>query len=318
MSTKKQGDISVANIIALVGLAAIGVISFFGALLHSPDGRPAGPIIGSLFLVAVLGGLLILMIKAKTVKQNPDKWVIVEWAALVIYVLVAVMFAGPFQNFFYVMSEKDNLQSQALSEVKEIKDMYEIYNFQQKNAIDKSAQDFMNYKASGQAVGVSPDLDKYVSEIVGNNVDAWKEKAIEIMTLKPDNQLKQIENELNDWNILQLSSMAVQLEDKESKAWNSVTAKIKVAQEKNKLIPLVAGGGGHPYYLNGYYQFELPAQPQAKFAETLRKTDGSTVVGWVIYVILNCLVLLNLLVVRRSGYVAPKKGGAGNGGGLDL
>ena len=60
MSQKESGNVSIANILALVGLAGIGVITFMGTLLHSADGKPTGAILGALALVAALGFFLFM------------------------------------------------------------------------------------------------------------------------------------------------------------------------------------------------------------------------------------------------------------------
>lgn len=42
MSQEKKGKITIANLLALIGLAGIGVVTFFGIQLHSSDGTPGG------------------------------------------------------------------------------------------------------------------------------------------------------------------------------------------------------------------------------------------------------------------------------------
>ena len=62
MSQEKKGKITIANILALIGLAGIGVVTFFGIQLHSSDGTPGGAIIGAIALVVGLGFLLMMSI----------------------------------------------------------------------------------------------------------------------------------------------------------------------------------------------------------------------------------------------------------------
>lgn len=121
MTKKDNGNISIANIIALIGLAGIGVITFLGILLHSSDGTPGGAIIGAITLLAGLCFLLVMSIKAKSAKDNPDKWRYVEWGCLILYIIVAGYFASPFQRFFYIITEKPAMQAMARQEVSAIK-----------------------------------------------------------------------------------------------------------------------------------------------------------------------------------------------------
>ncbi|MBO5631061.1 MAG: hypothetical protein J5965_18495, partial [Aeriscardovia sp.] len=307
-------NVSIANIIALIGLAGIGVVTFFGMLLHSSDGKPAGAILGAVALVAVLGFLLFMSIKAKGAEDNPDKWRYVEWACLAAYVIVALIFASPFQRFFYILGEKDSMQVQARQEIKAIKNMYQEYDHQQKKYLNDAVEQIQNYIASGQQKNIKDDLAEYVKGI-GSNVDGWAAKASAKVKLAPDKQLSDIEDKIEGWNIMQLSPIAVELENKDSEAWTIVEKKILKFEEQNKLIPVIGGGGGHPYTLDGYAKFNLGDKPDAKFAQMLRNSDGSTITGWIIYIILNLLVLLNYAVAPRNILVRIHQSTTG---GLDL
>lgn len=317
MSQKKNnGNISIANIIALIGLAGIGVITFFGMLLHSSDGKPAGAILGAIALVAGLGFLLFMSIKAKSAEDNPDKWKYVEWACLALYVVVAIIFAPSFQRFFYVVEEKEGLQTQARQEVEAIKAMYQEYDRQQKKFLDEAVGQIKNYKDNGQQKVIDDDLAKYV-EGIGSNVDDWATKASSLVKLQKDNQLIDIENRIDEWNYMQLASIATDLEAKDAEAWVAVEDKIQKYEERNKLIPVIGGGGGQPYKLEGYAKFELGEQPEAVFAQQIRNSDGNTVLGWVIYIILNLMVLLNYVVASRADFVGPTNRKTLSGG-MDL
>lgn len=316
MSQENSGRISIANIIALIGLAGIGVVTFFGMLLHSSDGKPAGAILGTLALVAGLGFLLFMSIKAKGAEDNPDKWHYVEWACIIVYILVALLFASPFQRFFYILGNKDTMQSQARQEIKAIKTLYQEYEHQQKKFLNDAVEQIHNYNASGQQRIIKDELSDYVNGI-GSNVDSWASKAAAIVKFTGDKQLRDIESKIDSWNIMQLSSIAADLEAKDTEAWTMLENKIRKFEEQNKLIPVISGGGGHPYKLDGYAKFDLGTQPEAKFAQMLRDSDGNTILGWIIYVALNLMVLLNYAVASRIGFVGPTRR-KNPSGGLDL
>lgn len=316
MSQKNSGNISIANIIALIGFAGIGVVTFFGMLLHSTDGKPAGAILGSIALVVGLAFLLFMSIKAKSAEDNPDKWRYVEWSCLAIYAIVALLFASPFQRFFYILGEKDTMQEQARQEIKAIKNLYEKYDYQQEKFLNDAVEQIQNYIASGQQRYRNDDLAEYVDGI-GSNVVTWKDKASTIVKLTSDKELSDIEDKIEGWNIMQLSSIASDLETKDSDAWTKIENKIKKYEVQNKLIPVIGGGGGHPYVLQGYAKFDLGNRPEAKFAKMLRESDGNTILGWILYVVLNLFVLLNYAVAQRTIFVGPTNR-RGPSGGLDL
>lgn len=308
MSQEKKGKITIANILALIGLAGIGVVTFFGMQLRSSDGTPGTAIIGALALVVGLGFLLMMSIKAKKADNNPDKWRYVEWACLVVYVAVAAYFATPFQRFFYMTTEKSDLQAMARAEVQAIQEMYQSYEHQQKKYLTDAVEQLKNYNDSKQiSMTYNSELVEYVKG-VGTNVDSWESKAALIVKLQPDKELSDIAHEIEVWNIMNLSSLALRLEKKDKEAWTSMETKIREFGEKNKLIPVIGGGGVQPYYFNGYAKFDLGTPPQPKFAQALRASNGNTVLGWIVYVVLNLLVLLNYLATSRSAYVGPRRG----------
>lgn len=308
MAKKNSGNISIANIISLIGFSGIGVITFFGMLFHSSDGTPGVAIVGSVALLAGLIFLLVMSIKAKSAEDNPDKWRYVEWGCIVLYIVVAGYFATPFQRFFYIMTEKSEMQAMARREVDSIKKMRQSYEYQQVKFLTDAVEQIKNYNASKQiSSGYNNELAEYVKG-VGSDVDSWAAKASILVKLHPDKELSDIVEEINAWNIMNLASLAAKLEKKDKATLISLEKKIREYGENNKLIPVISGGGTQPYHFDGYANFDLGTSPEPEFAQTLRSADGDTVLGWVIYVVLNLLILLNYIVTSRTRFVGPITG----------
>lgn len=305
MSQEKKGRITIANLIALTGLASLGVVTFFGILLHSSDGKPGIAILGALAFIGVLGFLLFMSIRAKGAENDVKNWRYVEWMCLLAYVVVAIFFATPFQRFFYVVSQKETLQDKARNEVKAIKTLYQNYEHQQKKFLTEAVEQLQNYLASGQQRMIKDDLAEYV-EGIGSDINAWAAKASKIVALPKDDQLLEIESRVEHWNFMQVASLAVDLEDKENSVWTSIQKKILKYQENNRLIPVIGGGGPHLYRLDGYAKFDLGTKPDGVFARELRRAEGNTTLGWLLYGVLNAMILLNYLVASRSSYVGPR------------
>ena len=303
--TKKGGNITIANFIALVGLAGIGVVSFFGQLFHSQDGTPGGAIIGAVALVAGLTFLLVMSIKAKSCEDNPDKWRFVEWGSVIAYIVVAALFATPFQRFFYTLTEKENMKALAKEEVKAIETMYQNFEYQQKKYLVEAVEQIQNYRDSKQIASAGSELAEYVKDV--GDLESWQEKAELVVKLPADKELVEIKDKIEIWNLMSLASLAADLEKKEKNAWTSVGKHIQNFTENNKLIPIIGGGGIHPYSFDGYAKFDLGSAPEAKFAAALRSVNGQTIVGWIVYIFLNLMVLLNYMVTNRTNYVAPSK-----------
>lgn len=305
MAKSNKGNITIANFIALVGMAGIGVVTFFGQLFHSQDGTPGAAIIGALALMAGLTFLLVMSIKAKSCEDNPDKWRFVEWGCLIAYIVVAAFFATPFQRFFYTLTEKENMKALAKEEVKAIETMYQNFEYQQKKYMVEAVEQIQNYRDSKQIASVGSELAEYVKNV--GDLDSWQEKAQLVVKLPEDKELAEIKEKIEVWNLMSLASLAADLDKKGKAAWTAVGKHIQNFTENNKLIPVIGGGGIHPYSFDGYAKFDLGSAPEAKFAATLRSADGHTTLGWIIYIFLNLMVLLNYVVTNRTNYVAPSK-----------
>lgn len=323
MSKSNSGKVSIANILAMIGLAGIGAVSFFGMYLHSKDGSPGAAVIGAVALVAGLAFLLMMSIKAKSAEDNPDKWKFVEWGSIAAYVVVAIVFAAPSQRFFHVVAEKDELQYTARQEIRAIKELYVKYDQQQRTFLKNAREQIENYKLSKQQPYVDNELYEYVKKWV-TTIKDWEAYATEIVEMGKDRELADMESEVEVWNILRIPSLAARLEEKGRSAWTDAEGKIREfgadkgesGEEKAPLIPVIGGGGVRPYSFEGLARFELGEPPAAEFAARLRSAEGHTVIGWTIYVILNLLVLLNYAVASRSGFVGPRNNRAT--GGMDL
>lgn len=315
MSEKKNG-ISIANIIAIIGLAGIGVLSFFGLYFKSLDGKPAIPALLAVAIVAGLSLFLILTIKAKGAKDNPDKWIWVEIACLVAYLAVAVLCARPFQHFFYVMSEKSNLQELASADLQKVDSLYLVYNQQKDEYMKNAAQQLKNVQDSGQKFEAGDQLGDYISGIVGSDIEEWMDDADLQLKLRQDEKLAQLKKQVKAWKLLELPQIAAGVPQKVSDAWAQMAKKLE-QNEQHNLIPVIRGGDGY-YFWGGYAEIVLPEQPATRFDQAIRGGDMKNIVGWIIYAVLNLLILLNYLVAPRNRFVGPRKGASTHSNGLDL
>lgn len=300
MSDNNSSKVSIANIIALIGLAGLGVITFFGLMLSSDDGSLGTPVIGAVAFVAVLFFFLFMSIKAKGAESNTEKWRIVEYVCLACYIIVAVVFAKPFMRFFSVLTQKSELQQQAKAEIMALKSLYDEYNQQKDKFMKEAVEQIKNYQASKQ--GGKDSIAQYVAGV--GNVDTWASKAQKLVKME-DVQLMELNKRVSDWNLLDLPALASDLSKKDSTAVTKLEEKIKINQSKHKLIPVIGGGGSKPYVLTGYAQFNLKKTGGSKFAQMLKEGGTTSPVAWIVYAVLHLLVLLNYLVAPRSLYVGP-------------
>lgn len=307
MKEKGKDKVSIANILALVGLAGIASVTFFGQLLHSNDGSLGGAVIAAVAFLAGLALLLFMSIKAKGMEDNREKWRFVEWGCLVAYVAVAVLFAKPFQRFFFVMQEQSEWKQQAQEEINAINNLYDSYDAQRSKFINDAAEQLKNYMSSSQQGRYSDPLADY-AEIVNGNVDSWAAKAESITKIARDGELKKLQKDINSWNVMKMASIASSLSKLEDKIWQKTENKIREFEEENYLIPVITGGYDSPYRQDGYAKFDLGKKPEPIFANKLRNSDGNTTLGWILYAALHLLVLLNYLVTKSPTSTGPRLG----------
>lgn len=304
MAKKKQGDVSIANILAIIGLAAYGVISFFGEYFVSSGGSPVRAVFIAIALVAVLAFLLFFSIKAKGAEDNPDKWRFVEWGCLILYIGVVVAGSGPFHRFFVAVTQKEELKNAATEQFQAINNLFSEYNSQKDTHMSAAYEELKNYLASDQAKRVKNDsLANYVKTRI-KTVDDWATECESILTITPDSSIEKLKEDINAWNYMRLPSLAWNLDRSYVKAWDTIQDKIEAYGINSGLIPVIARDE-NGYAFTGLATFDLGERPEGTFVQKLKALDGTTIAGWIVLVLLHLLVLLNYLVAPRTVVVGP-------------
>ena len=297
MSKKKDSRVTIANWLAIIGLAAIAVVVFFGFLLKSEDGTIGVPAILTALIVAVLTFFLVMSIKAKSADNNPEKWKFIEWGALAGYLAVAALSAPAFLHFMGVFSNKEKLQAMANEEVDSMLKIYGEYDRQRTLAIQQADQNYINYNTKYKpANGPISKIENLVT-----NYKQWKQDLEDLTSMKSEaDKLNEMKNSIDSWKLLELSEIAKDLAEEDIKS--KIEAKINEFGTKN-FIPVIKT---NPYGYGGLYSFNIKSGPSPQFADALRNNSGTSVLGWVLLVVAHLLVLLCYVVTRRANYVRPK------------
>ncbi len=317
MSDKNR--ISPANIIAIVALAGIGVMSFFGNLFIT--GNPGRAIIGAAVLAIGLALLLFTCIHAKTAEDNFDKWRVVEYICLAVYLCVAIVFREPFQQFFHVVTHKTALQEQAQMEIKSIQTMCDNYKKESEKQLTYAKQQLESYSKSGQydPNNNNNSLDKYINDHNISNFDQWEINAKVIIAYKHDD-VDRLKQKISAWNIMELSSLAVELESMANKTWEKLRTQIAYYKDKKDLIPIIKGGGSSEYIYDGLVDvddYKLGGEPQgSEFIKMFHDSEKGFNIGWIVYILLNLLALANYILVRRSPIIQIRKDKRQDDGGM--
>ena len=303
MSNKKDGKVSVANILALLGIAAIGVVMFLGFMLKSDDGSPGIPGVLAAIVMAALGFLLFLIIKAKTADNNPDKWVFVEWGGLFAYLIVAAVSAPVFLHFFDVFSHKDELQSMANTEIQSVKKIYGDFEDEKTKALNAAEEQANNYLLSKKDI---PEMNEIFFENLDKNtksLESWKENADKALSLGNfDLKLDSIKYEIKNWNWINIASLAKRLEKLDVNVKKDLEEKIEKLKKDSKLVPIISAD----YKLTGYHDFKIAEGPEPKFSNAINNSSVNSVLGWVLLFVLHLIILFSYLVARRANYLKKR------------
>lgn len=311
--------ISPANIIAIISVAALGVLTYLGASFL-PE-KYGNPIIWAALFTFGIGLLLVFCIATKTVESEFKKWRPIEYICLAAYLVVAVTCYKPFLQFFHVTQQKKSLQTMALAEIDSIKSFCNRYNIPADTAVTYAASQMRGYNNNGQFDplndnGLSKYLKKHVAKVDGEY--GWEENTKKKVNF-PTKNLDSLRMKVDQWNPLEISSVAAQLDSLAPKVWDSLNQHIQKT-ETDSLIPVISGGGSNGLYkYDGFPNFNIGPKPKPSvFTKKFRQPVSGFNVGIIVYILLHLLALMNYILIRRSPIIDIQKGNKNDDSGLPL
>ena len=316
-NTNNNSRITPANYIALLALALLALFTFFGWMYGSENGEAGLAIIMTIFEVVVLGALLVLAIKAKSATSHFGMWRIVEWGSIALYVVVAILFASPLLKYFYVMSEKDSLKNTAINEIAAVDSLYSNYQHAMETATKQAVEQITNYVNSRSS---SYTMETYIDSmaITRSDVASWGNQVRETWQLKPDSTLSQMRRQVMSWGFFDMGIAQVgkRIESKSEETIERLNKKVKSNIEA-RVVPIIRYNGSQ-YVTDSFIEptFEVPST--GAFHKALRDGNGTTVFGWVMFILLHLLILLNYLVTQGRTIVGPNRKSNYNTNGIDL
>ena len=180
---QKTGRITIANIIAIVGLVLLLVFSFIGHSYLS-GGELGWDIVISVGITAFTGFLLWFLIKAKGAENQLDKWRKIEYATLAIYIVFAIpaSLMGGIMHFFVVNDNKATIKSYAQADVKKINDLILEYKEFESQAITKTGTGLRNVTGPNQRGDI--ELNQFMEE---NHIEYNRNSANNFETIQRNN-----------------------------------------------------------------------------------------------------------------------------------
>ncbi len=165
MAKSKSNNISIANVLAVIGVVALGVLTYLGRAFIS-GGEMGISILWAVGVMAIATALLVIMIKAKGVETNFGMWRVFEISALVLYLGFAVLTAKTAVHFFVINDNKDKIKECALNDVEALKKLNSNYL----DAFDMAGK-------NGNAVAAAIEgTESYWNDNIQSLVDGWEAK----------------------------------------------------------------------------------------------------------------------------------------------
>lgn len=165
MAKSKSNNISIANVLAVIGVVALGVLTYLGRAFIS-GGEMGISILWAVGVMAIATALLVIMIKAKGVETNFGMWRVFEISALVLYLGFAVLTAKTAVHFFVINDNKDKIKECALHDVEALKKLNSNY-------LDAFGKAKENGKAVDNAI---EGIESYWKDNIQSLVDGWEAK----------------------------------------------------------------------------------------------------------------------------------------------
>jgi len=302
----KGGRVTIANVLAIVGLVLLTIFFFIGELYLEEGALEKSILLALLFLV-LTAGLLYLLIKVKGVENDFKKWRVVEYLLLAIYVGNAAYFSFGQRGFiqYFSMGNKEVLIREGKGDIDKIRQLFSDYEKFENEAIDKSCQSFMNAREANKSYA----LEKFMSDkkIYSDSVsilnffyETQKElllgRKYQKYRARVGEQLVDYDRIISMWSTIR---MPFCLSDLNSCA-DSVAHKLTLYSNSERVSLPVLEREYDAYDIAYYNQAKEFEKPVLK----LHLSDPTySIKAWVLYIVLHLCVLLNYFLAYRSDIV---------------
>lgn len=321
---QEKGRITIANIIAIVGLVLLLVFSFIGHSYLS-GGELGWDIAISVGITAFTGFLLWFLIKAKGAENQLDKWKIIEYSTLVVYIVFAIpaSLGGGIMHFFVVNDNKEDIKSYANEDLTKIDNMFNEYTEFESEAISRTGTGLRNATGLGHVCDAS--LNQFMDE---NRIEHTRESANNFEIIQRNSllgsgfntlynefkqQKKEIENAVNSWSIIQIPTKAKLINDLAESAQKELNE-----LSNNAKLPVITYDTRSRSYTLGENQtksFEVEGSVNSfKFKKALQNVDGFSLTAVLVVLLIHFLILFNYIVAYRTSTLGISKHGEEDGG----
>lgn len=307
---QKKNSITLANVIATIGIVLLTVFIFLGYFYTSDNiGISILKAVGWAFLFTLL---LWFMIKAKGAEDDLKKWLVLEILTLVVYLIAAGISSPKVARFATIYVSSGDLKAAANTDIETIRQRIDMFKTKEHRALSVTITGLEN-ATNGE---VSEALTDFVAdnnfELNQQSIDIFKEKWAAVIdnvtdsTLSSfsdvwDTELTRCNDLIQSWSVLKIPEAVSTM----TNISNQVPAKL--AEVSSTLpLPVIHRDG------NGIYDIEKMHETgnynmNAQFAEKINAMGSFSIVGILICLVLHAMILFNYLVAYRTKKKRPQK-----------
>lgn len=320
MAKKQQaGRITIANIIAIVGIVLLLVFSFLGRSYMS-GGELGFDIVIAVAITGFTAFLLWFLIKAKGAENNIDKWKKAELAALVIYIVFAIpasLFGG-IMHFFVVNDQKNEIKKYAEADLNIIDQMFTDYKNFETEALAITGTGLSNAKGTGQL------CDETLNSFMQERSISTRESAKNYEQIQRNKLIgegfesyyksfrstrNEIEAAVSSWSVMQIPFKAKQIEELATSASKHLTNLSNEAK-----LPVIENSGSR-FTITGYQIKDFSVDTENfMFKKKLVDASGFSITALIVVLLIHLLILFNYIVAYRTDKIAVGKYSQSDGG----
>ena len=304
-----KGSITIANIIALVGLVLLLVFTFIGHSYMS-GGELGWDILIAVVVTAVAGGLLWFMIKCKGAPNQLDKWKKIEIATLVCYILFAIPASvfGGIMHFFVVNDNKEQIKGFAQEDIAQIDSLFASYKTFENEALSNTKTGLLNATGRGQVC--DNKLNQFMQ---ANNIDHTRDAVETFCRIQKtklvgeeyesfkqsfDVRKNSISNIINSWSVMQVPTKAKEIETLATEVKEQLTQR----SQSGKLPLLKFDSSINKHTItqdNQSKEFTIDTS-SFRFRKALQNARGFSVIALIVVLLIHLMILFNYFVAHRT------------------
>lgn len=313
----KNGKVTIANIIAIVGVVLLMVFTFIGHSFMS-GGELGMDIVVSVAITAFIAFLVWFMIKAKGAENELAKWKKLEIATLVVYVVVAIPLSlyGGIMQFFIVNDNKERVKECAKDDLDRIDQMFLDYKEFEEQAIGRTNDGLSNAIKEGRR---NDDLKEFMKtnhiSVSEEGVSAFKDLQMRLLvgsgyerlyTSFKEQRVK-IEQSIDSWSMMLIPTKAKQIPALAESAQQELNTLSNGAK-----LPVINNESGL-YKIKEYQVKRFETEP-LELKEAMQGTGGFSVKALLFVLLIHILILFNYVVAYRTSTLSINKRGRNDNG----